>query len=230
MRCSRWDWPPGCAPARPGWERFWSRRLLPGSWPGGAARERVLPWSFTAGLALYAAAPPVVAHAMLAYPDGRVRWRPGRAGLALAYAGAVLCARHPGRRGFRSRRRGLCPVPAQPAARRWRQRHVPEPQPGRHVPGSGLLAAAHPARRGRSHPVGARWPAPGCSRGGCGLRLPGPRRRGLRAQPGPRLPRRRSARPLALAWPGGRALRALAGCHLGLGCGPGGRAPRSPGS
>ena len=34
---------------------------------------------FTAGLALYAAAPPVVAHAMLAYPDGRVRWRPGRA-------------------------------------------------------------------------------------------------------------------------------------------------------
>ena len=45
---------------------------------------------FTAGLALYAAAPPVVAHAMLAYPDGRVRWWPGRAGLALAYASAVL--------------------------------------------------------------------------------------------------------------------------------------------
>ena len=45
---------------------------------------------FTAGLALYATAPPVVAHAMLAYPDGRVRWWPGRAGLALAYAGAVL--------------------------------------------------------------------------------------------------------------------------------------------
>jgi signal transduction histidine kinase len=45
---------------------------------------------FTAGLALYAGAPPVVAHAMLAYPDGRVRWWPGRAGLALAYASAVL--------------------------------------------------------------------------------------------------------------------------------------------
>src|SRR5262249_45637799 len=45
---------------------------------------------FTAGLALYAAPLPVVAHAMLANPDGCVRWWPGRAGLALAYAGAVL--------------------------------------------------------------------------------------------------------------------------------------------
>jgi signal transduction histidine kinase len=45
---------------------------------------------FTTGLVLYAAAPPLVAHAMLAYPDGRVgRW-PGRLGLALGYAGSVL--------------------------------------------------------------------------------------------------------------------------------------------
>ena len=45
---------------------------------------------FTAGLVFYAAAPPLVAHAMLAYPDGRVgRW-PGRLGLALGYAGSVL--------------------------------------------------------------------------------------------------------------------------------------------
>ena len=33
---------------------------------------------FTTGLVLYAAAPPLVAHAMLAYPDGRVGWWPGR--------------------------------------------------------------------------------------------------------------------------------------------------------
>jgi signal transduction histidine kinase len=45
---------------------------------------------FTGGLVLYAAAPPLVAHAMLAYPDGRVGWWPGRLGLALAYAGSVL--------------------------------------------------------------------------------------------------------------------------------------------
>jgi signal transduction histidine kinase len=45
---------------------------------------------FTTGLVLYAAAPPLVAHAMLAYPDGRVDWWPGRLGLALAYAGSVL--------------------------------------------------------------------------------------------------------------------------------------------
>jgi signal transduction histidine kinase len=45
---------------------------------------------FTTGLVLYAAAPPLVAHAMLAYPDGRVGWWPGRLGLALGYAGSVL--------------------------------------------------------------------------------------------------------------------------------------------
>jgi signal transduction histidine kinase len=45
---------------------------------------------FTTGLVLYAAAPPLVAHAMLAYPDGRVGWWLGRLGLALAYAGSVL--------------------------------------------------------------------------------------------------------------------------------------------
>jgi signal transduction histidine kinase len=45
---------------------------------------------FTAGLALYAAAPPLVAHAMLAYPDGRARGRLDRLGLVLGYAVAVL--------------------------------------------------------------------------------------------------------------------------------------------
>ena len=45
---------------------------------------------FTIGLVLYAVAPPLVAHAMLAYPDGRVGWWPGRLGLALGYAGSVL--------------------------------------------------------------------------------------------------------------------------------------------
>ena len=45
---------------------------------------------FTIGLVLYAAAPPLVAHAMLAYPDGRVGWWLGRLGLALGYAGSVL--------------------------------------------------------------------------------------------------------------------------------------------
>ena len=45
---------------------------------------------FTAGLALYAATPPLITHAMLAYPDGRVRWWLERLGLALGYAGAVV--------------------------------------------------------------------------------------------------------------------------------------------
>ena len=45
---------------------------------------------FTTGLVLYAAAPPLVAHTMLAYPDGRVGWWPGRLALALGYTGSVL--------------------------------------------------------------------------------------------------------------------------------------------
>ena len=45
---------------------------------------------FAIGLVLFAAAPPLVAHAMLAYPDGRVGWWPGRLGLALGYVGSVL--------------------------------------------------------------------------------------------------------------------------------------------
>ena len=44
---------------------------------------------FTAGLALYASAPPLVAHAALAYGDGRVRGRADRALLGVAYAGAL---------------------------------------------------------------------------------------------------------------------------------------------
>jgi signal transduction histidine kinase len=45
---------------------------------------------FTVGLVLYVSAPPLVAHAVLAYPNGRVRsWLDGL-GLAVAYAGAVL--------------------------------------------------------------------------------------------------------------------------------------------
>jgi signal transduction histidine kinase len=56
-------------------------------WNNPAAGSAVV---FTVGLVLYAAAPPLVAHAMLAYPDGRVGWWPGRLGLALGYAGSVL--------------------------------------------------------------------------------------------------------------------------------------------
>src|ERR671930_200752 len=46
--------------------------------------------AFTAGLALYAVAPAIVAHAALAYPGGSVASRLERLGLAAAYAGTVL--------------------------------------------------------------------------------------------------------------------------------------------
>src|SRR5690349_16253145 len=54
-------------------------------WNNPAAGSAVV---FTIGLVLYAAAAPLAAHAMLAYPDGRVAWWPGRLGLGLGYAGS----------------------------------------------------------------------------------------------------------------------------------------------
>jgi signal transduction histidine kinase len=45
---------------------------------------------FTIGLALFLVAPPLVARAMLAYPDGRLTSWVERAGVAVAYGGAVL--------------------------------------------------------------------------------------------------------------------------------------------
>jgi signal transduction histidine kinase len=48
------------------------------------------PVGFAMGLTLYAVAPPLVAHAALAYPAGRLSFRLDRLGLAAAYAGGVL--------------------------------------------------------------------------------------------------------------------------------------------
>jgi signal transduction histidine kinase len=45
---------------------------------------------FTIGLAFYAVAPPLVAHAAFAYPDGRLGSRPYRAGVLCAYAVSML--------------------------------------------------------------------------------------------------------------------------------------------
>jgi signal transduction histidine kinase len=46
--------------------------------------------AFTFGLVVWALAPPVVAHAVLAYPSGRPLPAPGRAALLVAYVGAGL--------------------------------------------------------------------------------------------------------------------------------------------
>ena len=77
-------------------------------WNNPAAGSAVV---FTIGLVLYAAAPPLVGHAMLAYPDGRVGWWPGRLGLALGYAGSVLVL-------------GLLAA-ASPSHRRWSSPSLP---------------------------------------------------------------------------------------------------------
>ena len=46
--------------------------------------------AFTAGLVLQAACPPLIGHAALVYPGGRLRSRPERVAVAIAYGGAVL--------------------------------------------------------------------------------------------------------------------------------------------
>jgi signal transduction histidine kinase len=46
--------------------------------------------AFTAGLALYAACPPLAAHAALSYPEGRIRPVSARPALVFAYVGAIV--------------------------------------------------------------------------------------------------------------------------------------------
>jgi signal transduction histidine kinase len=78
----------------------WARR--PGSRFGPLAVAAGLAWflaewdnpgagvAFTVGLVLHAACPPLIGHAALVYPDGRLRSRRERVAVALAYGGAVL--------------------------------------------------------------------------------------------------------------------------------------------
>jgi signal transduction histidine kinase len=80
----------------------WARR--PGSRFGPLAVAAGLAWflaewdnpgvgvavAFTAGLVLQAACPPLIGHAALVYPGGRLRSRLERVAVALAYSGAVL--------------------------------------------------------------------------------------------------------------------------------------------
>ncbi len=48
------------------------------------------PLAFAAGLVLYAVAPALVGHAALTYPTGRLSWWVDRAGVVLAYVGALV--------------------------------------------------------------------------------------------------------------------------------------------
>jgi signal transduction histidine kinase len=78
----------------------WARR--PGSRFGPLAVAAGLAWflaewdnpgagvAFTVGLVLQAACPPLIGHAALVYPDGRLRSRLEQVAVALAYGGAVL--------------------------------------------------------------------------------------------------------------------------------------------
>jgi signal transduction histidine kinase len=80
----------------------WARR--PGSHFGPLAVAAGLAWflaewdnpgagvalAFTTGLVLHAACPPLIGHAALVYPGGRLRSRLERAAVGLAYGGAVL--------------------------------------------------------------------------------------------------------------------------------------------
>jgi signal transduction histidine kinase len=80
------------------------------------------PVLFTLGLLTYAACPALVAHAALAYPDGRIDGRLARAGLGLAYASTIVAlgvlpalAFNPGAQGCTECPRNLLAVTSSPS-------------------------------------------------------------------------------------------------------------------
>jgi hypothetical protein len=62
-------------------------RLVRGRWDNPGNRSAL---AFTVGLCLYAACAPIVGHAVLAYPRGRLGSSGERAAVALSYVGGVL--------------------------------------------------------------------------------------------------------------------------------------------
>ena len=115
---------------------------------------------FTIGLVLYAAAPPLVAHAMLAYPDGRVGWWPGRLGLALGYAGSVLVLGLLAAAAFNPAAQGCARSPQRPGPGRRSQ------QPRRERQGGAGRASRGPGPRRRARSAAPTRPDPGTPRPG----------------------------------------------------------------
>ena len=98
---------------------------------------------FALGLALYAVAPPLVAHAALVYSGRRLSAPLERIVLAAAYAGAILHTRARAGARVRPRERGVHTMPEQPPADRAiaspLRRVEPDRRPGR----TRLVARAH---------------------------------------------------------------------------------------
>ena len=170
---------------------------------------------FTVGLLGYAACPAIVAHAALAYPDGRLT-RPARARRArVAYAGSVLLGSLPAL-VFDPARAGLLECPRQPPRGHERARVSwrPSARRPRARPRLGARARAAGAWRGRA--LLLRRPAAARAGAAAGRRLPRARRRRLR-------PRRSRGflsndgvdqRPVARA--GGRARALALGRRVGV--------------
>ena len=161
---------------------------------------------FTAGLILAAACPPLVAHAALAYPNGRLRSSAERLALGLGYVASVGLVGILPATSLRPGGRGLRPVPAKSAPGPWGRepRRGPSdaglpagaalgcgaPRP-RSAPGSSRLRT-----RAKARPAGAR-----ACRG-----VPRGHRVAVSARRRPGVPRYRGARPLAVDRTGRGAL------------------------
>ena len=174
---------------------------------------------FTTGLVLYAAAPPLVAHADARLPRRPGRLVAGRLGLALGYAGSVLVLGLLAAAVFDPASEGCAQCPRNLLLAGGGSAYGSVSRAGVYLGLTWSLLVILVAGGGLTW-LDTRAAAPGCSCCRCRVRLPGPCRRGLRAQPAPRVPRRRRARPPAVARRGGRAVRPVAGRRLGLGAGP----------
>ena len=99
--------------------------------------------AFTVGLCLYAACPPLVGHAVLAYPSGRLGSRTERGVVSRRLRGRPGRPRRPARPCVRPAGAGMQSVSEQPLRGVGPRGAVDRPQPGRPLPRSRLGARAH---------------------------------------------------------------------------------------
>jgi hypothetical protein len=190
-------------------------------WNNPGARSALV---FTVGLALCVATPPLVAHAVLAHPGGRLPGWPEGATVAAAYGAPSASSAWSPPTSSTPLRKGACSARATSCS--WTGARARMPTSTGSASPRPRACAAHRAAGDRR----ARAREPCAPPGGGPALIAGPRTSASSrpsSQHHARLPRQRFARPASLAGPGSRPMRAGARPSRASGCAPAGPDPSS---